>query len=151
MAADFAHASCLAGDDDRVDRLVGGVLLDLAKAGRRAVRIVHAGCGSGAILVRAIVRARVLGFVAIEARGSACSADSIVIARWATSDWHDPRVGLVFEVAALEESLAREDERSVDLLLCSRQALQSLSPPARAQAAGTIRRIADRLVVTGDR
>ena len=136
-------------DERRVAKLVEDALLELQGAGRQAIRIVDASCGSGAALIRAVVRARALGFVAIEARGVDPSGDDIMIAHWATQNWRDPAIGLSFDVGDIGDALAREDDRAVDILLCARGPLERLPIIERRQAAGEIRRIADRLVLKG--
>jgi hypothetical protein len=135
----------------RAMRLVDEALVELQADGRKAIRIVHAGCGSGAPLIRAVVRALELGFVAVEARGFDESADDILIARLATATWRDPRLGLAFEQAEIEIGLAWEEDQAVDILLCARGPLERLPIAARARVARDLRRVADRLVLTGDR
>ena len=130
-------------------RLIETALCDLQLAGRRAIRIVDAGCGSGAMLFRAMVRARMLGFVAIEARGFDILRDDIELARRATRSWNDPAIGLSLEVADIADALAAEEESSVDILLCARGVLERLPIAIRRQVAGEIRRVADLLVLKG--
>ncbi len=142
-------ATGLSPADQRVMRLVEAALCDLQLAGRRAVRIVDAGCGSGAMLFRVMVRARMLGFVAIEGRGFDISGEDIGIARRAARGWKDPAIGLSLEVADIARALEAEEESSVDILLCARGALERLPIAVRRTVAGEIRRVADLLVLKG--
>jgi hypothetical protein len=135
--------------DRRAATLIEEALLEMQGAGHHAVRIVDANCGSGATLIRAVVRARALGFVAIEGRGVDVSGDDIMIAGWATKTWQDPAIGLSFEVGDIGNALEHEDDAAVDILLCAREGLELLPIIARRQAAREIRRIADRLVLKG--
>ncbi|WP_404712740.1 hypothetical protein [Sphingomonas sp. MMS24-J13] len=139
----------LSPDERRIAHLIDAALLEMQAAGRHAVRIVDIGCRSGATLIRALVRARGLGFVAIEGRGVDLSGDDVMIARWATRTWRDPAIGVAFEAGDILDALAQEEDASVDILLCARDALERLPIFARRAAAGEIRRIADRLLLKG--
>jgi len=57
------------------------MLVRLWTEGRRAIRILDAGCGPGTWLLRLAVRARDLGFTAIEGRGVDCAPAMIGLAR----------------------------------------------------------------------
>ncbi len=134
----------------RVAWLIENALLEMQAAGRHAVRIVDIGCGSGAVLIRALVCARSLGFVAIEGRGVDRSGDDIMVARWATRGWADPAIGLSFEVSAIDDALAREEDGSVDILLYARSVMERLPIATRSWVARDIRRIANRLIIKGE-
>lgn len=133
--------------DPRITRLIADLLAEMQGAGRHAVRIVDAGCGSGVRLIRAIAQARALGFVAIEGRGFDTDADDIMIARWATRSWRDPCVGVDFERSDVAQALAREEDGGTDILICARGALERLPIAERARVAREIRRVAGRLVL----
>lgn len=140
-----------APDDARVDRLIDGILLALHRSGRRAIRVVDAGCGRGAPLMRVAEKARAFGFVAIEARGVDHSADRIRQARLASSKRHDAAIGLTFETAEIALALAGECDCSVDILLCDRGALARQPVSLRRHVAREARRVADHLILTGGR
>lgn len=139
----------LSQDERHVAHLIDAALLEMQAASRHAVRIVDIGCRSGATLIRALVRARALGFVSIEGRGVDLSGDDLIVARWATRSWRDPAIGLAFDAADIMSALAQEEDASVDLLLCARDALERLPIAARRAAASEIRRVADRLLLKG--
>ena len=80
---------------------IGEALASLRDAKRRAVRIVDADCGAGAILIQALRHARALGFTAIEGRGIDSSPALIGRARAAAARLHDPAIGVAFDVAEL--------------------------------------------------
>lgn len=101
------------------------------------------------MLFRAMVRARLLGFVAIEGRGFDISGEAIEMARRAARGWRDPAIGLSLEVADIASALAAEEDSSIDILLCARGALERLPIAIRRDVAGEIRRVADLLVLKG--
>lgn len=135
--------------DRRTSWLVENALLEMQATGRHAVRIVDIGCGSGAVLIRALACARSLGFVAIEGRGVDASSDDIMIARWATQNWADPAIGLAFEAGDIARALADEEEDAVDILLYARGVMERLPIATRGRVARDIRRTAHRLIVKG--
>jgi SAM-dependent methyltransferase len=92
-------------------------LLWLKQQGRRAVRIVDADCGAGALLLHAVVHARSLGFVAIEGRGIDGSPALIGRARAAAARCTDPAIGVTFEVADLASALREEQDLPADIVL----------------------------------
>lgn len=146
---DTAIRCGLSPDERHVADLVDAALLEMQAAGRHAVRIVDIGCRSGATLIRALVRARSLGFVAIEGRGVDLSGDDVMVARWATQSWRDPAIGVSFEAGDILDALAQEEDAGIDLLICARDALERLPIVARRTAAGEIRRVAARLLLKG--
>jgi hypothetical protein len=138
-SATLALTSCR---DQPVLRRIEGVLIRMRRAQRRAVRIVDAGCGDGAWLVRAAQRAVSLGFVAVECRGFDADCAAINRARGLTDDMHDPRIGLTFHVAGVLDGLKEEESRSADILLCRLSAMRNLSPSAHERASAELSRVA---------
>jgi SAM-dependent methyltransferase len=92
-------------------------LLWLKQQGRRAVRIVDADCGAGALLLHAVVHARSLGFVAIEGRGIDGSPALIGRARAAAARCTDPAIGVTFEIADMVSALREEQDLPADIVL----------------------------------
>jgi len=102
-------------------------LAELRRAGRRAVRIVDADCGDGALLLAAARQARTLGFVAIEARGVDGPPALIARARTAAAALDDAAIGVSFDCADMVAALAQEHDLAPDIVLA----------PAVASAATT--------------
>jgi hypothetical protein len=92
-------------------------LTSLRRRGRRSVRIVDANCGAGDLLVQAVRRARLLGFVAIEGRGVDSDATLIAQARAAARRAADPAIGLEFEVGDARQALDDEADFPADIVL----------------------------------
>jgi hypothetical protein len=92
-------------------------LTGLRQAGRRAVRIVDADCGDGALLLAAARHARMLGFVAIEARGVDGAPAPITRARAAAATFDDAAIGVSFECADMIAALAQERDLAPDIVL----------------------------------
>jgi hypothetical protein len=86
---------------------------------RRAVRIVDADCGAGALVILAVHHARALGFTAIEGRGIARSPALARRAETAARRAHDPAIGLEFTSHDLLGALRSEEALPADLLLWS--------------------------------
>lgn len=121
----------------RIDAALG----ELRAQGRHAVRILDLGCGPGTWTLRTALRARALGFVAVEARGIDISHELIGLARAAAKQVADPAIGLEFEVCDLETALAGEDDRSSDLTLCLYGVLNHLPAARHAPAAEAMARV----------
>jgi SAM-dependent methyltransferase len=97
--------------------VLDGALRELRAKGRCAIRIVDADCGVGALLLRAALHARTLGFAAIEARGIDGSSALIGRARAAAARAPDPAIGISFDVADVAVALAEEVEAPADIVL----------------------------------
>ncbi len=102
---------------------IGEALASLRDAKRRAIRIVDADCGAGALLIQALRHARALGFTAIEGRGIDTSPALIGRARAAAAKLHDPAIGIAFDVADPVEGLRDEVEAPAEILLCHDRAV----------------------------
>ena len=102
---------------------IGEAMASLRHAKRRAVRIVDADCGAGALLIQALRHARALGFTAIEGRGIDTSPALIGRARAAAAKLHDPAIGVAFDVADPVEGLRDEVEAPAEILLCHDRAI----------------------------
>jgi SAM-dependent methyltransferase len=117
-------------------------LLWLKQQGRRAVRIVDADCGAGALLLHALVHARSLGFVAIEGRGIDASPALIGRARASASRCRDLAIGVQFEVADTLSALHDEQEHPADIVVGHGSNLQD-----SADATASMLRAAGDLVI----
>ena len=96
---------------------IRSALSGLREQRRFAVRIVDADCGAGALLIRAVRHARMLGFTAIEGRGIGGSAAMIGRARCAARRASDPAIGLEFASLTRDEALRAERDLPADILL----------------------------------
>ncbi|USI72490.1 SAM-dependent methyltransferase [Sphingomonas morindae] len=119
---------------------IARALQALRATGRRAVRIVDAECGAGALLLEALHHARLLGFTAIEGRGIDGSPALIGRARAAAARRPDPAIGVVFEIADMRTALAEEAAFPADILLWHD------TRAADRAAAPLLRRAADRVI-----
>jgi SAM-dependent methyltransferase len=119
------------------------MLVRLWTDGRRAIRILDLGCGAGSWLLRLAVRARDLGFSAIDGLGIDVAPAMIDLARSRLRYAYDPHIGLRFEVADMMEMLEEEDEASYDIVLCLNGVLNHLPAEQRARAAAGIERVSD--------
>ncbi|WP_025292691.1 class I SAM-dependent methyltransferase [Sphingomonas sanxanigenens] len=108
-----------AGSDPRWPH-IAATLAALREEGRRAVRIVDADCGTGALLIEAVRHARSLGFTAIEGRGVDGSPALISRARAAADGLRDPAIGIEFVLADMLQALFEEAEFPADIVLWHR-------------------------------
>ncbi|MDR6146775.1 hypothetical protein QE363_002568 [Sphingomonas sp. SORGH_AS870] len=97
--------------------VIRSALSGLREQRRFSVRIVDADCGAGALLIRAVRHARMLGFTAIEGRGISGSPAMIGRARCAARRASDPAIGLEFASLTLDEALRAERDLPADILL----------------------------------
>ncbi len=111
-------------------------LKGLRKRGRQSIRIVDVDCGAGELLIQAVRRARVLGFVAIEGRGIDSDPRLIANARQAAFRQTDPAIGLVFEKGDMNRAMREETEFRADLLLCPASKENARQLAELAHAAG---------------
>lgn len=111
--------------------------------GRRAIRILDLGCGAGNWLLRLAVRARDLGFSAIDGCGVDVAPAMIDLARSRQRFAYDPHIGLRFEITDMIEALDEEDEESFDIVLCLNGVLNHLPPEARCRAVEAMERVCD--------
>jgi SAM-dependent methyltransferase len=119
------------------------MLVRMWTEGRRAIRILDLGCGPGTWLMRLALRARDLGFSAIDGWGIDLSPAMIDLARSRMRFAHDPHIGLRFDVGDLIDATAEEDARSFDIVLCLNGVLNHLAPNARSLAATEMERLCD--------
>jgi SAM-dependent methyltransferase len=119
------------------------MLVRMWTEGRRAIRILDAGCGPGSWLLRLAVRARDLGFSAIDGIGVDVSPAMIDIARSRLRLALDPHIGLRFEVADMLDVMEIEDEHSFDIVICLNGVLNHLEPADRVRAAADMERVCD--------
>ena len=146
----FEFGGAHAYSDRTLWERLDAMLVRMWAEGRRAIRILDAGCGPGTWLLRLAVRARDLGFTAIEGRGVDLAPAMIEMARSRLRLALDPHIGLRFEVADLIDALDEEDEQSCDIVLCLNGVLNHLDKDQRRRAAAAMERACDgELFVTG--
>ncbi len=127
--------------DRQISRQIDDALIGLCKAGRHAIRILDVGCGDGAWLIAAALRAPMLGFVAIEARGFDTAPAMIERARSIAAGIADPRIGLSFDVANIGQALAEEDDHGADIVLCHYGAMDHLPATAHERVVAELVRV----------
>jgi hypothetical protein len=108
------------------------MLRGLHKRGRRSIRIVHASCGDGTLLIHAARAARSLGFTAIEGHGVDRDPALVAAARLSAALVKDPAIGLTFEAGDGAETLTAETEFPADLVFYADDSAASLAALARA-------------------
>ena len=117
------------------------MLVRMWTEGRRAIRILDAGCGPGSWLLRLVLRARDLGFAAIDGVGVDLSPTMIDIARSRLHLAADSHIGLRFDVADLISALAEEDEESFDIVLCLNGVINHMTTEERRRAVDAMERV----------
>lgn len=126
--------------DREVWARIDAALMAIRERRRHALRILDVGCGPGTWLVRTVLRARELGFTAIEGRGIDVSGEMIALARTLAARVDDPAIGLSFDVSDLRAALVQEEEGDCDLVLCLYGVLNHLPARAHAEAAAGLAR-----------
>ena len=146
MADNDAIFGCTGTDvftDREIWTRIDAELVRLRTSGRHAIRILDAGCGAGGWLLRVAVRARDLGFSAIDGRGFDASPQRIARAEASRAGADDPHVGIRFDVAEMMDALGEEDEQSFDIVLCLNDLLNRLAAPERSAAVAEFARVTD--------
>ena len=103
--------------DLRIAAQIDDILIALRSKGRHAIRILDLGCGAGGWLFRAVLRARMLGFAAIEGRGIDDEPRALDRAQETAAHIHDPRIGLSFDLGETQGALAEEEDHGADIIL----------------------------------
>lgn len=126
---------------------IDAALRALRDRGRRAIRIVDLDSRSGKRLIRVAERARVLGFLSIEARGCARSRLAAQAARRAAALHKDHAIGWHFDVTAAGPALVAEEE-GADIVLVSARTLTQANGHGARLARALFDVADDTLVVT---
>ncbi|UYY77546.1 SAM-dependent methyltransferase [Sphingomonas sp. R1] len=106
--------------------------------GRRSIRIVDAACGTASLLLHTIRTARMLGFVAIEARGVECDGALLAEARRVAATIQDPAIDLTFHIGTAEAAMRDEIAFPADILLYTAAPEQIGVQMALARRAGRL-------------
>ncbi len=136
------HSASVCFGDRHISRQIDDALIGLRKVGRCAIRILDVGCGDGAWLISTVLRAPMLGFVAIEGRGFDPAPALIDRARSIAAGIADPRVGFSFDVADPCAALAQEDDHGADIILCHYGAIDRLPADAHEAVVAELARVA---------
>jgi SAM-dependent methyltransferase len=139
----FGGGAARAAVDQAICSRLDAALLRLHEDGRHAIRILDAGCGPGNWLLRVALRARDMGFTAIEGIGIDTSPEMIAFAEAQRSLAEDAHIGLRFDVAEIATALDGEEDASFDILLCLGDGLGRLSLRQRDRAVTALARVAD--------
>jgi SAM-dependent methyltransferase len=126
--------------DREVWARIDAALMEIRERRRHALRILDVGCGPGTWLLRAVLRARELGFTAIEGHGIDVSREMVALARTAAAEIDDPAIGLTFDVSDLRAALVQEEAGDCDIVLCLYGVLNHLPGSAHAEAAAGLAR-----------
>lgn len=143
----FDFDSRYAFADREVWQRIEAALVELRLQGRRTIRILDLGCGPGTWTLRTALRARALGFEAVEARGVDLSAGLIALAHDSAGAARGPGLAIDFAVEDLEAALALEAVRSCDLILCLYGVLNHLPRGRHADLAHGLARAANGPVI----
>lgn len=159
VAADYFHYADGSGEqlftfdsryafaDREVWQRIDAALIDLRAQGLRTIRILDLGCGPGTWLIRALLRARSLGFDHAVGFGVDISAELIGLARDNAARIGSSGIEVAFAVRDLQQALAGEAPGSCDLVLCLYGVLNHLPSAAHASIAAGMARVADGRVV----
>lgn len=139
----FEFKGAHAFTDRALWKRLDAMLIRLWTEGRRAIRILDAGCGPGTWLLRMAVRARDLGFSAIDGRGIDVAPAMVDLARSRLRYAYDPHIGLRFDIGDMIEALGEEDEGSYDIVLCLNGVLNHLAPNDQDRAIAAMERVCD--------
>ncbi|MET0310291.1 MAG: methyltransferase domain-containing protein [Sphingomonas sp.] len=132
LAGLFRSAHAAEDSDDPGQRpshaQIASRLAEWRARGHRSVRILDLGCGRGDHLLRAVARARELGFVSIEGRGIDPSPGHVRQARHRAESETHPSTSLTFEIGEPIGALAAEHDGAADLILLSEPRPYPCSP-----------------------
>ena len=112
----FEFSSRYGFADREIWRRIDAELVSIRSSGRTSIRIVDAGCGPGTWLLRCALRARALGFTAVEGLGFDISPAMIDLAVKGRAALNDAAIKLDFTVADITDGLIAE--KSADIVLC---------------------------------
>ena len=138
----FTFDGSLSHADRELWRRIDLKLNALAASGSRSLKVLDAGCGPGTWLLRIALRAREIGFAAIELRGLDISPKMVALAQDAI-DLDGICLDVRIEVGELSEPLSYATGQ-FDISLCLYGVLNHLSAAARRTLAASLAR------VTGD-
>ncbi|ARS29014.1 class I SAM-dependent methyltransferase [Sphingomonas sp. KC8] len=135
--------------DRRIWTVIDRTLVALAESGQKSLRILDAGCGPGTWMRRILLRADLLGFTSIEARGFDISPEQVVIARKIVGRAVAlPGASCEFEVGDITQPMP-EASGSVDLCLCLYGVLNHLPVDTHTAVAAELARVTrGQLIVT---
>jgi SAM-dependent methyltransferase len=145
----FEFNSAYAFADREIWARIDGELVALRATGADRIRILDAGCGPGTWLIRTALRARDLGFTAIEGVGFDISPEMIILASQAALEVSGRDIALHFAVADIADVAQAEKKDSFDLCLCLYGVLNHLPTALHDSVAAYLARVTRRtLLVT---
>ncbi|SNS12342.1 Methyltransferase domain-containing protein [Sphingomonas laterariae] len=135
--------------DRRIWAVIERTLVALAESGQKTLTVLDAGCGPGTWMRRILLRAHLLGFTRVVARGFDISPEQIVLAQKVAGRAAAlPGAACEFELGDITQPLP-EQSGSVDLCLCLYGVLNHLPVERHAGVAAELARVTGgHLIVT---
>lgn len=132
--------------DREIWRRIDAELVSIRSSGRTSIRIIDAGCGPGTWLFRCALRAKSLGFAAVEGLGFDISPAMIDLAVETRAVLNDPAINLEFAVSDIADGWACGHR--ADIVLCLYGVLNHLPVSQHRTVAAQLAHAGNALFVT---